>query len=438
MNIEKHVCIVGAGIVGIVAAFLEARKGHKVTLIEAADRAGGLLKSDSCDYGSFDYGTHVASETGIAELDQFLFSGMNELNSYIFTESKSGSFSHGKMNVDSPFLNINHLSDDYLFKANSELIEYRKSDTKKDLKTAIEQRYGSLIYQQAYAPFIEKTFGVSPELLPNYYLFFFDMYRVIAFDSNTTEELKKIDYLNDRLGFHHSSKGVRKYYPKQGGIGFWVDTLISQLADLGVDILLGQQVKTVEQQNNSNWQLGLTDENLEADELIWTVSSALLTKFLAIDSHLTKPEFRTTGLFDFVYDNPLKTNSFYINNFDVNHYATRLTCYQNLNSTDEQNFYAVTVEALVNSDIELNELTDVIEQELAKMGLIDDSHCCQFKQFRPIESGFPVITLEQANEFEALNQKIVNGYSNITLLGRSSNKGFFMNELLANTYRELV
>ena len=75
----KKTIVVGGGIVGITAAFFAKKKGYDVILIEASDRLGGLLKSDCSDNGCFDYGTHIASMTGIDELDEFLFSDFSIL-----------------------------------------------------------------------------------------------------------------------------------------------------------------------------------------------------------------------------------------------------------------------------------------------------------------------------------------------------------------------
>jgi protoporphyrinogen oxidase len=59
--LSEKVVIVGSGIAGITAAYLEAKKGNWVTLIESDNRVGGLLKSDFFNDRYFDYGTHLMS-----------------------------------------------------------------------------------------------------------------------------------------------------------------------------------------------------------------------------------------------------------------------------------------------------------------------------------------------------------------------------------------
>jgi protoporphyrinogen oxidase len=42
---QKNLLIIGGGITGLAAAYLAAKANHKVTLIEASDRFGGLLRT---------------------------------------------------------------------------------------------------------------------------------------------------------------------------------------------------------------------------------------------------------------------------------------------------------------------------------------------------------------------------------------------------------
>ena len=80
---SKKVVVVGSGIAGITAAYFEAKRGNSVTLIDSDNRAGGLLKSDFIIGRYFDYGTHIYTETGVEELDEFLFSDLNNDNCMI-------------------------------------------------------------------------------------------------------------------------------------------------------------------------------------------------------------------------------------------------------------------------------------------------------------------------------------------------------------------
>lgn len=426
----KAVIVVGGGVVGITAAYFKAKQGYKVTLVESSGEIGGLLKSQTTAFGSFDYGVHIASETGYPELDHFLFEGENQ-NLYEFNTQQSGSFFNSQLTNFSPFINLNSLNEPQVKSAGYELVKAPQLTQFDNFGQRLEHVYGSTAYQYAFHPFVKKTFGIEPSELPDYYINFFDMYRVVAFDDKTTSALKNIDYMNDRLGFQKAMKGAKKYYPHEGGIGRWTIVLLDKIINAGVNVLTNTKVTAINYEESA---INVTYDGLTntVDELIWTVSSALLPQYLPLKSRLDKPTFRKTALFDFVYQQPVLTNCKYINNFSPAHLSTRLTCYQNLlpNSTH----YAITVEVLIDEIKNETQLLTLVSKELIEMGLIEKSNMCLFSQYRPIGEGFPVITKENDIKIKQLNVEALTKYPKITLLGRSSSKGFFMSELLVDAY----
>lgn len=427
---SKQVVVVGGGIVGLTAAYFAAKRGDNVTLIEASPLLGGLLKSSETDFGYFDYGVHIASQTGTPALDEFLFSNTEELL-YRFEVQESGSFIGHELTQFSPFLNLNSCGQEIANKASAELVYYNETKSYDNLAQIIKATYGETAYQVAYAPFIQQTFGVEPVELPSYYINFFDMYRVVAFDQKTTEQLKQVNYLNDRLGFHQHTKGAPKYYPLKGGIGAWTEYLSQQVVEAGVEIIVGHSVDKISP-ISAGFDISYAEKTLHVDELIWTVSSALLPRYLPFNTQLQRPNFRKTALFDFIFEQPLNTRCKYINNFEATHISTRLTCYQNL--VPVSSFFATTVEVLVDYIDDENQLLEQVATELVAMGLVNKNNPCKFKQYRPVGEGFPVITVENDRLLKQLNQEVLEKYSNITLLGRSSSKGFFMSELLVDAY----
>lgn len=426
----KRVLVVGGGVVGITAAYFKSQQGYKVTLVEASNEIGGLLKSETTEFGSFDYGVHIASETGYSELDYFLF-GDADQNLYEFNTQHSGSFFHNQLTSFSPFINLNSLNEPQVKSAGYELVKAPQLTQFDNLGDRLESVYGSTAYQYAFFPFVKQTFGIQPRELPDYYINFFDMYRVVAFDETTTSALKNIDYMNDKLGFQKTMKGAKKYYPKEGGIGNWTAGLFEKIVAAGVDVLLNTTVTAIDYKESS---ISVTYDGLKSnvDELIWAVPSALLPRYLPLEGRVGKPVFRKTALFDFVYQQPVLTSCKYINNFSPNHLSTRLTCYQNLLPSSKH--YAITVEVLIDHIENEEQLLKLVSKELSEMGLIEKSNACIFSQYRPIAEGFPVITKENDKKIKQLNLEISTKYPKIILLGRSSSKGFFMSELLVDAY----
>ncbi|MSY02404.1 MAG: FAD-dependent oxidoreductase, partial [Actinobacteria bacterium] len=58
-QVSKSVVVVGAGLAGLTCAIYLQRNGLQVTLLEASDRVGGRVKSDSVNGFRFDHGFQV-------------------------------------------------------------------------------------------------------------------------------------------------------------------------------------------------------------------------------------------------------------------------------------------------------------------------------------------------------------------------------------------
>ena len=145
----KKILVVGGGIVGITSAYFAKRDGNEVILVESSDSLGGLLKSDCNEHGCFDYGTHIASKTGIAELDDFLFSDFDKDNSYKFNIGKSGNFYKDKLSDISPFVNTNHI-DISIYQQGCSELELANNKFGENLKETLINRYGDTFYQYIF------------------------------------------------------------------------------------------------------------------------------------------------------------------------------------------------------------------------------------------------------------------------------------------------
>ncbi len=427
----KTILVVGGGIVGITAAYFSKKNENEVILVESSDSLGGLLKSDCNEYGCFDYGTHIASKTGVYELDNFLFSDFNEDNSYKFNIGRSGNFYNGKLNDISPYVNTN-LLDISIYKKGCAELELANNKIGENLKETLINRYGNTFYQYIFKNYIYKMLGCDAQILANECLNFFDMSRILAFDKEVSRQKKQNKVLDKKIGFHEPSVGVDKFYPEKGGIGNWIKILESKLVNHNVDIKTESCISQIEI-NSAGFLVHINDDVLQVDELVWTLSSGLLNRFIDTGFNGKKLAFRKTAIYDFVLDKPFKTDSYYINVYDNKLLSARITFYQNLHSTS--NFYACSVEVLNEDGFYFENKTKGIEQELIHMGIIEEGGC-KFSQCRILKEGFPCITVESASYLKKLNNFYEKNYKNIILLGRSSAKGFFTHELLSSAYYE--
>lgn len=432
MSIKK-VAVVGSGITGITAAYFEAKKGNSVTLIDSDVRAGGLLKSDFSNGQYFDYGTHIFSETSIPELNDFLFSDLNINNCIITDKIETYCYFNGEINFKNACVDINSLTEQVYLRACHELIT--ASDiTDNNLESFFINRFGKTIYEKVFKNVIKKYFGVETHLLTEKMGYFFDMSRVIAFDDRTTKELTKIDKFNRKLSHHVRESGVAKYYPKIGGIGAIINLLLEKVNQEGVNLKLSTNIQKVKEEKGKIISLLTEDEEIKVDRLVWTLPSSFLTYLSGINAKGLPPKFRNTGLYDFTYANPLNLKSVFLNVYDSNLYTGRITLYQNLSKT---NNYSCTVEVLTDHNVNLASLIDTIQKELVEIGVVNQNNQCVFKQFRPIKSGFPVLTTEFVESQNKLSEYCENYFKNVLFVGRSSGQVFFMNDVLAETFQKV-
>ena len=53
---QRHIAVIGAGIAGIACARTLAQAGHRVTVFEKSQAAGGRMATHYSEYGGFDHG----------------------------------------------------------------------------------------------------------------------------------------------------------------------------------------------------------------------------------------------------------------------------------------------------------------------------------------------------------------------------------------------
>ncbi|MDO6524959.1 protoporphyrinogen/coproporphyrinogen oxidase [Motilimonas sp. 1_MG-2023] len=428
---HKHILVVGAGVVGLTAAYSLVKEGHKVTLLDSDKAPGGLLKSTETPFGYFDYGTHVASTTGIQGLDSFLFEDL-DIEMHSFDVGIASSF-YQKMSEVSPFINLNNVKDIDSGEIANSILAIKDTNEAENLAQKYRQHFGDRIYSKVFSGVVGKYFGVNAELLSASCYPFFDLNRAIAFDATTTEYLKQLPIYNERLGFHGASKGVKKYYPVDGGIGAWYHSLLKKTIAAGVNLISGCELRDIVSSNGSITKVVTSHGAFEVDVLFWAVPSPILSRFLDVPTSVSKPEYRPTALYHFAFDKPIKTDSYYINVPDPSLIAGRLTIYQNLNPNIASS-YNLTVEALNDKEFDFEAATVDVLQELQIMGLITAQHQCLYQACERIKQGFPVITAKIEAEVQSFNNMLLNNFQNLTLLGRGNCKGFFMSTLLQQAF----
>jgi len=438
MSSTKHHIIVGGGIAGMVSAYCLANKGYNVVLAEAAPKLGGLLTSKLINGNYYDHGTHFLRETGIEQLDQFLFEGLEaDMLPYV----KSGTY-YQKLFEENGFLSDFSLPEKQRKQYLKQLIDVSSTALPEkfdNLEQQLIALFGKGYYDNLLKSIVKKLFFEDAVNLAPDAHYLFGLARLIVASKEQTKELKQNVRLDNVLAFHSFIEGISKLkslYPKSGGAGAWIDLLEKKLADKGVVIVKNAKIDFVT--DNLYIKDTIINENhYETDRLYWTVPPVFLYDKLGLSKPVaSQPKRLTSIVVDLEYTGEYNTHLYYLQNYDPDLKSFRITLYDNYNKTVSQ-VKRITVEFLDNSEqADSEQYKNIAKKELLLMNIVDDKNALNAVNVSIIKGGFPIPT----PQFRKDSELLIAGLSqvkNLTLFGKASGKAWFMNEVIAEVYTTL-
>lgn len=434
--------IVGAGVAGILAGILAAKKGQKTLLIDSQKQAGGLLRTyEINDALHFDYGTHLLMQTGIDELDEILFKDVDS-NWYHYDFLNSGHYVNGMLDETSPVLNAHSLGKSLHDQGAYELIANigHKTSDPQNCAEQLLQRFGSTFFNQLFKPSIEKLFHTPIDSLTPNAQVLFGLNRVKAFDPITSRSLKEHAELSDILAFHSHEEGKSgklSFYPKQGGIGQWVDLLIEQYKSYGGTLLLGNAIEKVNIENGSIESVHVDGDDIQANNIIWTTAVFPLIKSQNLRPNMKKVELLDSHLVHLLVDSPPLTSMFYFCNYAPDFDQFRTTLYSNLQKTQHEASHRVTVEVFGKGNELSANYSDKVLDELIRCGVFPDDTTLLYSQVMTAKSSFPIYSQEFEKQRIKQIQAVRNSIDNIQLFGKARGDIFFMNDVLTDVYNNI-
>lgn len=446
---QKTVVIVGGGVAGMVAAMTCQQEGWNVHLVEAQAALGGLLQSWQSPEGDvFDYGTHFLRETGLQALDDMIFQPFIDADWHHLPALHAGHVYGGVLNPRSIHLDLRSLPrNTYLQAVEELLLQAAQTDlpAPENLEMQLTQTFGSLITHEVMAPALKRYYGAALcDLACNTHLLA-GLTRVLMLDPETTRMLKALPAFDQRLAFHAdqpSAMGLTNFYPKRAGIGLWVQKLQSELVRRGVHLHLNNAVVSLAQSHNMLTALCLkSGQKIRPDQVIWTVPVPLLARLAAIHLPLqTAPRRRQTTLVHLVFNRPLACTNTYLNIYDADLNAFRMTLYDNIGRQmpdfHEPERFRCTLELMHDADKAPLHPVQAAQQDLLKMQLIDPSHQLLAQHTLTLKETFPVLTAAFLEASARCLETVQAQLHNVHFCGRQTGQHFLMADIMRDAYQK--
>jgi protoporphyrinogen oxidase len=435
---ETDYLIVGAGISGLTAALTLLHKcpGAKVTILDSASEAGGLLRSVRYDKHCFDFGTHIPELSNNAELNSLLFpadkcAGWNRL-----TGLKTGNYFAGKMNDQSQFLDVTNQTE-WFHTALYELLQTsaETQETYPNLEVFSQLRYGRCITERVFTPLMTKFTGTPLSSLSAKAPAYYGLSRLIVGNARCAANLKKIAAFDEVLAYASDAQRPRLaewIYPPAGeGVGSWITMLTDTIRQLGGNFCFNCKLAAVASEPGMV-KVDTNTGQFSAKKLIWTVPAYLGLQ----GAQQQRPASRSVVIHHFHSRTKPATTQHYIYCYDAAMQSYRITFYDNIQQQDSIDCYRCSVE-VIEADDKKASATD-IKAELVTMGLFDRVDEIEHAGSIALPFGFPILQAgdeqRRADIFETVKQH----NPEINFCGRGKPQVFFMTDVLQDTYSETL
>ncbi|MDX1677256.1 NAD(P)-binding protein [Arsukibacterium sp.] len=435
---ETDYLIVGAGISGLTAALTLLNKcpQAKVTILDSASEAGGLLRSVSYDDKSFDFGTHIPEMSSDSELNSLLFPADKCADWHRLTALKTGNYFAGKMNEQSQFLNVTYATD-WFNKALYELLQTsaESQPSYPNLDVFSRLRYGQCVTEKVFSPLMTKFTGMALNELSSKAAAYYGMARLIYGDARCAANLKKIAAFDEVLAYPSDTQKPRQatwIYPSDGkGIGSWITLLTDNIRQLGGHFIFNCKIEAVSHQQG-NLVIQTQAGQLTARQLIWTIPAYSGLQ----GGHQQRPASRAVAIYHFHSKTKPATSQHYLYCYDAAMHSYRITFYDNIQQHDSAACYRCSVEVIEND--ERIATVDDIKAELVTMGLFNHVDEIIHAGSISLPFGFPILKAGDEQSRAEIFAKVKHHNPEILFCGRGKPQVFFMTDVLLDTYQETL
>jgi len=390
----RHIAIIGGGFHGICSAYILAKKGYKVSLIDTGKTLGGVMASIEHDGYIYDLGCHLFDNSykKLSDLLKELLSDKFVPHKTVYASIVNGIKTE---NTDAP--NLANLG-----KARSATILYEliekiisKTDTPiGSLADLVEANFGSsaaialneIYHKKTRSTFEALSSTVFDTILPS---------RLYFLEDNIARFLKKhpeldqkiaVESMHNPLKFYGnridvSKTDYRQFYPAERGMRGFCEQAEKKLADIGVKIYKstfcqkidhsdkGCHISLIDQSPQKTWQMN-------SDVVFWAGDVSKLAEIITYPEDLAaynQPVALAVFYFNVPEDQIGKYS--YIHNFDTKDLISRVSApsrYGSAVAPKGMGYVCAELTTKVGSDIWQNTeaKTAAVWQEILDMGFV--------------------------------------------------------------------
>lgn len=410
---NKEIVIVGAGIAGLTAAYILAKKGYKVTVIEKENVVGGLARSFKYDGFTFDIGPHrfYAEDGDVAKFIEEILDGKARR-----IVRQSGVWMFGAY-LDWPLKPniIFALPPRIILRVFRDLL-FRSRLEGNTFESYACNRYGKTLYNIFFKPYSEKFLN---SLVSSIHA---DWIKESIERAIIDKNLKMNNLYEILQSLFISRQGRKSFlYPIERGVGAFSMELAKRIQDRGGTILVNRTVGEIRCNSPKIKELIVGQQTLRPDIVIWTAPLTILAKLLKIEP------LGLQYLSLICYN--LEVNASSETNYQWCYYGERDVAFSRVSipalfstkaAPEGRMGICVEVPCLEGNWLWQNPevLVDVIKRDLVKTGQIRSPEAVSGIHIEKIPNSYPIYELNYPSKLDRFKGK-VSRFNNLILLGRS-------------------
>lgn len=318
--------VLGGGMTGIVAAYLLAKEGRKVSLIEPRAEIGGVNTGRLWRGFSLDFGCHLFGNESDTS-SQVLLDLMG--GEVVPVDVRFASFLGGIRTDGFELPNLDSLGADVRSRILYELIEAAAPGTEKtseNLEEFLTNRYGQTACS-VLNRCLHKALRVSARALAPEAIAATTFRRIRIGSDKMADLLKQIPTLDERIARGSAEDPMRYYrnqvrlyphrsfYPATGGMLGFAQRARRRLEELGVDIVTGSEVTALEL--GEQISVRSAEQVFQAEQAVWTLGLGRLEPLLGGANRIAEASYTVPMvLYYFDIAREQERGMSYVNSFD--------------------------------------------------------------------------------------------------------------------------